>query len=518
MHIARRSVPVNEDTPERERVYERYEHDAVGREVRTTTPWNAVTTTDYDGLLVRVTDALEHVTVTAQDPLGRTESITDAAGAITRYSCGPFGMLHTVADPGGAVTRMTRDAFGRVRQLDDPDRGTTRSSHDGFGELISSTDALGRETTWDHDALGRPDTRVDRHGAELLTTKWTWDTAAHGIGKLHTLTSPDADKTYGYTRFGQIETITLRIDGEGAPLEARLGYDDLGRIDTVTYPAPSGAASFVVAHDHDAHGHVLAVRDSRTKAAYWRLTDVDDAGRFREEVFGNGAVTTRSYHADKQRLGHVVTQSGAAEVQDLDYGYDDLLNLTRRTDALQRRNTTERFRYDALQRLTCAYFSEGESASAPCAVRYDHAPDGNLTFKSDTGTLAYGDPLHPHAATGAALVTGSFGYDAVGNQIARPGGTAVRYTPFDLPERITQGTSTVTFAYDGDQQRIRKTTSEKETLYLGDLYERVTEAASGTVEHRYLVHSPERIVAIVRSPARRRRGSPGTRATTSSGS
>ncbi|WP_437685624.1 RHS repeat-associated core domain-containing protein [Sorangium sp. So ce176] len=496
-HIARRSVPVSEDTPERERLYERYEHDALGREVRVTTPWNAVTTTDYDGLLVRVTDALDHVTVTAQDPLGRAESVTDAADGITRYGYGPFGSLHTVTDPGGAVTRMTRDAFGRVRQLDDPDRGTTRSIHDGFGELMSSTDALGRETTWEHDALGRPDTRVDRHGAELLTTKWTWDTAAHGIGKLHTITSPDADKTYGYTRLGQIETITLRIDGEGAPLGARLDYDDLGRIDTVTYPAPSGAASFVVAHDHDAHGHVLAVRDSRTKAAYWRLTDVDDAGRFREEVFGNGAVTTRSYHADKQRLGHVVTQSGATEVQDLDYGYDDLLNLTRRTDALQRRNTTERFRYDALRRLTCAYFSEVESASAACAVRYDYAPNGNLTFKSDTGTLAYGDPLHPHAATGAALLTGSFGYDAVGNQIARPGGTAVRYTPFDLPERITQGTSTVTFAYDGDQQRIRKTTPEKETLYLGDLYERVTDAASGTVEHRYYVHSPERVVAIV---------------------
>ncbi|XWJ68823.1 RHS repeat-associated core domain-containing protein [Sorangium cellulosum] len=496
-HIAQRSVPVSEDTPERERLYERYEHDAVGREVRTTTPWNAVTTTEYDGLLVRVTDALDHVTVTAQDPLGRTESINDAADGITRYGYGPFGMLHTVTDPGGAATRMTRDAFGRVRQLDDPDRGTTRSIHDGFGELMSSTDALGREATWAYDALGRPDTRVDRHGAELLTTKWTWDTAAHGIGKLHTLASPDGGKTYGYTRFGQIETITLRIDGEGAPLEAKLGYDELGRVDTVTYPAPSGAASFVVAHDHDAHGHVLAVRDSETKDAYWRLTDVDDAGRFREEVFGNGAVTTRSYHADKQRLGHVVTQSGAAEVQDLDYGYDDLLNLTRRTDALQRRNTTERFRYDALQRLTCAYFSEVESASAPCAARYDYAPNGNLTFTSDIGTLAYDDPLHPHGATGAALVTGSFGYDAVGNQIARPGGTAVRYMPFDLPERITQGASTVTFAYDGDQQRIRKTTPEKETLYLGDLYERVTDAASGTVEHRYHVHSPERVVAIV---------------------
>ncbi|WP_437631954.1 RHS repeat-associated core domain-containing protein [Sorangium sp. So ce854] len=501
-HIARRSVPVSEDTPERERLYERYEHDAVGREVRHTTPWNAVTTTEYDGLLVRVTDALDHVTVTEQDPLGRIKTITDAADGITRYSYGPFGMLHTVTDPGGAVTRTTRDAFGRVRRLDDPDRGTTVSIHDGFGELISSTDALERKVTWTYDALGRPRSRVDQDGAESLTTTWTWDTAAHGIGKLHALASRDGEKTYGYTGRGQLDRISLRIDGERAPLEARLGYDELGRVETVTYPAPAGAAPFVVAHDRDAHGHVLAVRDSGTKLAYWRLSDVDDAGRFREEVFGNGAVTERSYFADKQRLRHMATQSAAGEVQDLDYGYDDLLNLTRRTDALQPENTTERFRYDPLQRLTCAYFGDVERASAPCALRYDYHPNGNLTFKSDVGTLSYDDPLHPHAVTGAG--TDSFAYDAVGNQIARPGGTTVRYTPFDLPERITQGASTITFGYDGDQRRIRKTTPEKETLYFGDLVERVTDRASGAVEHRYYVHSPERVVAIVT-----RRGSDG---------
>ncbi|WP_437620613.1 RHS repeat-associated core domain-containing protein [Sorangium sp. So ce1151] len=494
-HIGRRSVPVSEDTPESERLYDRYEYDAVGREVRHTTPWNAVTTTEYDGLLARVTDPLDHMTVTEQDPLGRAEAITDAAGGITRYSYGPFGMLHTVTDPGGAVTRTTRDAFGRVRQLDDPDRGTTVSIHDGFGEQISQADALGRETTWAYDALGRPRTRVDQDGTERLTTTWTWDTAAHGVGELHTLASPDGEKTYGYTDRGRLDTVSLRIDGERSPLEARLGYDELGRVETVTYPAQAGAAPFVVAHDHDAHGHVIAVRDRGTRFAYWRLTDVDNAGRFREEVFGNDAVTERSYFADKQRLRHMVTQSGAGEVQNLDYGFDDLLNLTRRTDALQPEKTTERFRYDPLQRLTCAYFSDVERASAACALRYDHHPNGNLTFKSDVGTLSYDDPLHPHAVTGAG--TGSFAYDAVGNQTARPGGTTVRYTPFDLPERLSQGASTITFGYDGDQQRIRKTTPEKETLYFGDLYERITEAASGTVEHRYHVHSPERLVAIV---------------------
>ncbi|WP_437813338.1 RHS repeat-associated core domain-containing protein [Sorangium sp. So ce1078] len=494
-NIVRRSVPVREGTPEDEILVDVYEHDAVGREVRHTTPWNAVVETDYDAWRVEVTDALQQVTVVEHDPLGRPVAVTDAALGVTRQEYGPFGVLTTITDPGGVVTTTTHDAFGRVRRREAPDRGTTRFTNDGFGELVTSTDALGRTMTFAYDPLGRARSRVDEDGAERRTTTWTWDTAAHGVGKLEALESPDGQKRYTYTGHGKLETVTLRIEGERTTLKSRLDYDDLGRVATVTYPTPAGAAPFVVVHDHDAHGHVLAVRDGATSLSYWRLTDVDSAGRFREEAFGNGVVTERDYYGDRQRLKSIITRSGVAEVQDLDYGYDARLNLTRRTDALQPQHRTERFRYDALERLTCAYFSATESAASPCAVRYDHAPNGNLTFKSDVGTLAYDDPQRPHAVTGAGA--DRFGYDAVGNQITRPGGVRVSYTPFDLPETITQGTSTVSFAYDGDQQRIRKTTPDEETLYFGDLYERVTAAASGRVEHRYYVHSPERAVAIV---------------------
>jgi YD repeat-containing protein len=107
--------------------------------------------------------------------------------------------------------------------------------------------------------------------------------------------------------------------------------------------------------------------------------------------------------------------------------------------------------------------------------------------------LFYTDPKHPHAVTNAPGET--FGYDAVGNQFTRPGGVSITYTPFDLPKTITQGGQTTTFGYDGDQQRIRKTTSNSETLTFGDLFEQVT---TGLVkEFRYHVHSPERVIAIV---------------------
>jgi uncharacterized protein RhaS with RHS repeats len=144
--------------------------------------------------------------------------------------------------------------------------------------------------------------------------------------------------------------------------------------------------------------------------------------------------------------------------------------------------------------VTCAYFGAVENANAACTTSYIYKADGNLWEKSDVGTYSYADSKHPHAVTNVPGET--FGYDDVGNQIMRPGGISVTYTPFDLPRAITQGAKTVSFGYDGDQQRIRKTTTTAETLYFGDMFEQVT-SAGGAVERRYYVFSPERAIGVV---------------------
>jgi RHS repeat-associated protein len=109
------------------------------------------------------------------------------------------------------------------------------------------------------------------------------------------------------------------------------------------------------------------------------------------------------------------------------------------------------------------------------------------------GALSYLDPKHPHAVTSAA--GGMYKHDAVGNQIMRPGGVSITYTPFNLPKTIQQGATTVSFGYGGDQQRIRKTTPANETLYFEELFEQVT--AGANQEFRYYVSSPERVIAVV---------------------
>jgi RHS repeat-associated protein len=352
-----------------------------------------------------------------------------------------------------------------------------------------SMDALGRTATYVRDALGRLETRTDKHLGKTLTTSWTWDTAANGKGKLHSLTSPDAVKTYSYTAKGQLEKLMLTTNADS--FAATWTYDEFGRSKTLQYPQPLGEAPFTLTRDYDAHGYVVGVRDKST--TYWELKGVDEAGRYKTEQLGNGLTTTQSYDNAKQKLKNISTMLGGSTIQNLAYDYDGSLNLKSRTDSLQAQNKTERFRYDKLNRLTCAYFSANENPGAACAQSFGYAANGNLLSKSDVGTLQYGDAKHPHAVTNAQ--GDAYAYDDVGNQITRPGGISITYTPFDLPSRITQGADVTTFGYDGDEQRIRKTTPTSETLYFEELFEQVSDGNNKAF--RYYVHSPERVIAVV---------------------
>ncbi len=91
-------------------------------------------------------------------------------------------------------------------------------------------------------------------------------------------------------------------------------------------------------------------------------------------------------------------------------------------------------------------------------------------------------------------------HDATGNPISRAG-MIVKYTAFDMPKSFTppagQGQKVVTLDYDGEQARVRKIAGDETTVYAGGLYERMTNSATGAVEHRYFVHGNERIVAVV---------------------
>ena len=150
-------------------------------------------------------------------------------------------------------------------------------------------------------------------------------TLPNAIGVLHMLTSPDAIKTFSYTTRGQLEKEMLSVAGDS--FASTLGHDEFGRVKNIVYPQPLGQEPFGVTHQYDAHGFVVGVRDGASGNAYWELTDVDQAGRYRDESFGNGTKTARSHFNDEQALKSISTTLGDSTIQQLSYAWDQRLNL-----------------------------------------------------------------------------------------------------------------------------------------------------------------------------------------------
>ena len=423
--LDRVSLPHLSGDPPGKILYDRYAHDAAGRVTQHTSPWWAITTYAYAGLTTSVTDWTGTASTQA-DALGRVVEADDADQNATRYDYGPFGALWAVVGADGAVSFTEPDAYGRVRVSVDPDRGATRTDYDGFGEATRSKDARGWSYAFAYDALGRLVQRDDHDG----TTTWVYDTAPHGIGRIASVTSPTGNvETYGYDPLSRPSSATLAVEGE--TFASTFGYDGQSRLQLVAYPQADGVDPLVVRYDHDSSGNVVAVRDNATGTAYWRVDQVDGAGRATVEALANGAITTRHEHDPATgEVTRILTAAGKHKLQDLRYGYDLRARLTSRADGLQPvlgGVLTERFSYDALDRLTCAAVVGGVHAVTPtgapgCTLSLQYQPSGNIDEKSDMGTYAY-DPEHPHAVAGLAGEPPIYGYDAAGDQTQRPGAT-----------------------------------------------------------------------------------------------
>ena len=498
--VTKVDVPWMEGDSLSAKLHHTYAYDASGRLVKHVEPWGRVTTFTHDGLVTTSIDWLG-TTLAETDALGRVVRAVDRKGYATETHYGPFG-APWVTTRFGTETNVTEgDAYGRVVVEEDPDRGTTETSYDGFGDVLTVDDALGRHYAFRHDALGRTIEREDIDGV----TRWAYDTALHGKGRVARVESPDGVKRYTYDALSRTASVALALGGE--TFQASFGYDDKSRLRRIDYPVVPGVAPMAVLRDYDARGNLIRVRDSAQIKPYWQLDALDGAGRTAAESFGNGVTTTRAFAASTGLVLQIQTSLGGTAIQDLAYAYDKDLRMTARTDRRQvgpGGARTEVFTHDALGRLTCSKVTDvplGQdspaSAPGPCALGMGYQPNGNIAYKSGVGTYVY-EPARPHVLSRVGLST--YEHDAVGNQTKRPG-ASIHYTAFDLPRGVTMsdGDTVVGFAYDGDQQRIRKRSPDEETVYFEDLYERVTDGA-GRATHRFYVAAGSATVVLTRKP------------------
>lgn len=224
-------------------------------------------------------------------------------------------------------------------------------------------------------------------------------------------------------------------------------------------------------------------------------------GQFTQELFGNGLITNRSFDGVTGWLKSTQTGvGGGTGVQNLDYNWDKLGNLSSRIDKNQS-NLTESFFYDNLYRLDTSQRNGVQNLN----VDYDAL--GNITSKSDVGVYTYhATKQHQVVSTGAP--TGwSFGYDANGNMTSGRGAT-IDWTSYNYPSCIRLGAACTgtssdysSFSYTPDRQYWKQVSNYTSggtatTLYIGGLLEKVT-TASGT-DYRHMIRAGGSTIIVSR--------------------
>jgi RHS repeat-associated protein len=469
----------------------RFAYDAAGRLLTTTDPLGNTSTNAYDsvGNLTSMRDANGHTTVFTYDRSGPILTVTGADGEVTAYTYDDAGNRLTRRDANGHVTTYAYDAAGQLVTESGPDP-------DGPGPKGPAV------ATRTYDPNGNLESTVDPNGNATATagdgrTSFAYDAANRLVAIDYSDATPDV--TFAYDAVGNRVSMS---DGSGT--ETRT-YDALSRLTAVT----RGADTF--SYSYDAVGNVTRrsypggtsidyVYDGLSRLAsvatggQTTTYGYDVASNLTQTVLptGNGHVETRAYDR-AGRLTEVTSRRGTTTLAGFVATLDAVGNPTQiaRTGALTQ---TQTFAYDPNDRLVSVCFQTACAGSQDPFIRWAYDGVGNrLSEQRPTGTTSY-----TYDAADRLLQAGSTAYtfDENGNQLS----AGSRTFTYDLANRLKttrSGSTTTTYAYDGDGARLQASTgtsSSSTTRFLWDVSHPLPELAlersgSGSLLRRYVYGS-----------------------------
>jgi len=444
------------------------------------------TTFTYDAgdNLTTVTSPLGHTTTFNYDPMGNLSMVSDAKGHTTLYAYNARNRLTTVTAPDGTQTIYTYDAMDNLTARTDANGHQTLYDYDAAQRLIGTTTPLQHHWAYGYDGNGNLTSRLDPLG---VTTAATYDVLNRLIALDYSDSTPDVALTYD-DNGNRLEM----QDGAGA---ASYTYDLLNRLTTVT----RGAQSFT--YDYDSGGNLLAQtnpdgtilsytydddgrRVSLTGPDGVTLFAYDLAGRLMKTALpaANGYNELRTYDQAGRLVG-VRNAIGDQVLTRFSYHLDQVGNpLTVITAGSATGETTTRYQYDALDRLTRVCFTA--ACTSDSVVRYLYDPVGNRLQETRPDGITdclYDDDGRLTTCTGPA---GSVGYsfDANGQQTVA-GDTSFSYDAAGRLLFLSDGTTTSSYTYDGDGRRLSASTGplpEQTLLYAWNVNAPLAELMSET--------------------------------------
>ena len=499
-----------------------------------------------------IVDANNHQTATLADGWGRTAASQTFTGnspstyTLAQQTVNTYdenGHLTTVLQPDGtSQTNYFYDAAGRKTSSSDPDQGAEFFTYDANGNVVASVDARGASGTVyaGYDGLNRQVWRNTTNSPTGAFVTYSYDSTTggnDGVGRRtgETFTGGPGNAWSGsyatvYDGRGQVTSTTETVNG--TPYTTSLTYDDAGHVLSQTYPDGE-----VVATGYTAQGWLGSL--STTPSGQGTTTLVDNVaytgpgGALGDATsYGLGPqsgtdtyTTALSYDALGRVTDHTTTLvSSGATLFATSPTYDAVGNVLAVNTTLPQGTDNQVFCYDELNRLVWAGSEGSDSCGLPLvpgtltsagyagAFTYDAL---NRLTSTESGSYAYADPAHLHAATSiGSAYTAS--YDAAGNMTCRATTAATTCTggsptgaslSYDASGQLSHWqntpsapTKTADFLYDGEGNRVLqqsvvkgKTTTTASVSTLED----VTTSGSTTSTTAYYYLGAQRIAESV---------------------
>ena len=254
-------------------------------------------------------------------------------------------------------------------------------------------------------------------------------------------TDPDGTViAYAFDAEGNQTARTLTLPG-GLPRTQVHAYDGLNRLATVT--DPDGG---VTTHAYDAVGNRI------------------------EDAYPNGTVSTYTFDANNRLLRLETKDPLGTLLQSFDYALDPTGRRARVTELDGR---TIAYSYDEIYRLTEERITPA-GGGADSVNSYTYDPVGNRVFSIEDGvSTAYAYDQNDRLLTAGGL---TYQYDTNGNQTQVTEDTTVIDYGYDQNNRLVSAetsvsgtlTSTVTFGYDVDGNRVLKDNNGQVSTFVVD--------------------------------------------------
>jgi len=371
---------------------------------------------DAKGRLVQATVPGLTPVQLAYDSRGRLASLTQGSRTYT-YAYDSQGFLSLLTDPLAQTLNFARDAVGRTTDLTRPDGEHIQFAYDANGNMVSLTPP------------GRFPHTFAFTSVDLLQN---YKPPALGGG------STDVQATYNLDR--QLTQLVR------AGTNITVSYDAAGRVQSLTHPQDT------VSMTYDTTGRLQAL----TTASGLGLSYSYDGGLLTDTT-STGPVTGTIHRTFDNNLRLTSRTINGANTQNFTYDADDLLTqagaLTLQRDT-QNGLITGTTLGTVSDTRSFTSFGEWTSYSATAggtplfSTQYTYDQGGRITQKSET--------------LGGTTNISTYSYDLVGR----------------LSEVKQNGTTSATYTYDANGNRLSRTTSGGTTSYTYDAQDRLLTQSS----------------------------------------